>query len=87
MYYTTQQKMAVALESVAMDSEQIRETIQCPLPQVDVWPPLTGYGQIEAVTVAECMEQQRVYPDSRYDFSGSPAGWAGGTPTPSMGVW
>jgi len=87
MYYTTARKMALALASTTAPADYLREAVQVPLPQVDLFPPLTGYGQADAPTVADCMEQERDYPDARYDFSGSSGSYSG-TPLPGYGsVW
>lgn len=78
-----QAKTALAAATVEMPSDEVR-LLGPPLPQIPLFPPRLGYDH-HVIDVDDCLDLGR--PDfGRYDFSGSPAGYAGSS-YPSMGVW
>ena len=64
-----------AIDSITAPEVEL-QSIQCPLPQVDLWPARYGYARTQP-GIREILSAARLYPDMSRSLSGTEAGYTG----------
>lgn len=82
-----ERRLDEALQVANLTADEIRATVRPPLPQVQLFPPRTGYPSYAArqARVTDVIQVDRIYGDVwRINWTGTPGGYSG-TSRPSLG--